>query len=101
MTKIVIDCLGGDNCPDACTEGSLKALKKFDDLHLILAGDEKTLSEKIKDAGELSSRIEIMHAPDVISGEEKPGESQEVAQQDDNAEDEAPEGVQEEVQVDG
>ncbi|MBQ7646265.1 MAG: phosphate acyltransferase PlsX [Clostridia bacterium] len=75
MTKIVIDCLGGDNCPGACVEGAITALGKFGDLQLILAGDEKEISEKLKASEgyeKVKDRIELLHAPEVITGEDKP-----------------------------
>ena len=73
--KLVIDCLGGDNSPGANVEGSLIALDRFPGLELILAGDEETLKKELEKHGagaDRLSRIDILHAPDVITGEDKP-----------------------------
>ena len=40
MIKILIDCFGGDHCPQAPVEGALAALQRIPDLHLMLTGDE-------------------------------------------------------------
>lgn len=78
MIKLIVDCFGGDHSPEANVEGALIALSRFDDLCLILTGDE----EKIKAAIDRccaenkkkydASRLEIVHAPDVVGCDEKP-----------------------------
>lgn len=72
MIKILIDCFGGDHCPEAPVNGAIAALKAHPDLHLMLTGDEtllrKELEGKVFDAG----RLEIIHAPEVIGSDEKP-----------------------------
>lgn len=72
MIKIIVDCFGGDHSPQANIDGSLSALDRFQDLYLILTGDrgviEANLEGKIYDA----SRLEIVHAPEVIGCDEKP-----------------------------
>ena len=77
MIKIALDCCGGDNSPEANVEGAFEALKKLPDLELVLAGDEKRIGELIEEnAGkygeELSERVTVVHAPDVIGCDEKP-----------------------------
>lgn len=72
MIKILIDCFGGDHCPEAPVNGAIAALKANPDLHLMLTGDEtllrKELEGKVFDAG----RLVIIHAPEVIGSDEKP-----------------------------
>ena len=72
MVKIVIDCFGGDRSPNANIDGALSALEIFDDLYIILTGDEKILSDYLKNRSYDKNRLEIVHAPDVISPEETP-----------------------------
>lgn len=72
MVKIAIDCFGGDKSPDANIEGSIKALKDYDDLYLILTGDEKTIREKLSGKGDFGDRLTVIDAPDVIGCDEKP-----------------------------
>ena len=70
--KIIIDCLGGDNSPNANVEGGLLALKQFSDLSLIFIGDEKGIREVLSGKEYDSSRVEIINAPEAVSGEDKP-----------------------------
>ena len=72
MIKIIVDCFGGDNSPEAQVEGSLTALDRFEDLSVILTGDETVLSDCLKDRKYGAGRIQIIHAPEVIGCDEKP-----------------------------
>ena len=70
--KIIVDCFGGDKSPSANVEGAVLALREHGDLELILTGDEKLIQSELDRLGCKSDRIEIIHAPDVITGEDKP-----------------------------
>ena len=70
--KIIVDCLGGDNSPSAHVQGILSALVKYPDLSVIAVGDQSVLSKEFSAMKDLASRVEIVHAPDVITGEDKP-----------------------------
>ena len=71
--KFVIDCLGGDQSPRANVEGALLGLQQFADLSVVLTGDEAQLDAALTKAGCTDrSRITIVHAPEAISGEDKP-----------------------------
>ena len=70
--KIIIDCFGGDKSPSANVEGAVRAVAEHDDLRLILTGDEKTIQTELDRLGYTGDRIEIVHAPEVITGEDKP-----------------------------
>ena len=72
MIKIIVDCFGGDRSPRAQVEGSLAALAKNPDLYLILTGDEALLKAELEGRSYDSSRLEIVHAPEVIGCDEKP-----------------------------
>ena len=72
MIKIIVDCFGGDHCPQAPVEGAVKALASFPDLYVILTGDEEILRGELQGKSYDSSRLEIVHAPQVISCNEKP-----------------------------
>lgn len=69
--KIAIDCQGGDNGPEACIDGALAALAEFPGLTVVLYGDENIIRQKLKDTP-FSERISIIHAPDSVSGEDRP-----------------------------
>ena len=70
--KIIIDCFGGDKSPGANVEGAVAALQDHSDLSLILTGDEKKIKEELSRLGYNGDRIETVHAPEVITGEDKP-----------------------------
>lgn len=70
--KLVIDCFGGDKSPSANIEGAILALKEHDDLSLVLTGDEEKIMAELARLGFEGERVEIVHAPDVITGEDKP-----------------------------
>ncbi|MBQ5434816.1 MAG: phosphate acyltransferase PlsX [Bacteroidales bacterium] len=72
MIKILVDCFGGDHCPEAPVAGALTALAANPDLYLILTGDEARLKAELAGKTYDSARLEIVHAPEVIGCDEKP-----------------------------
>ncbi len=72
--KFLIDCLGGDNSPGTNVSGALMGLEKYPDLSVVLLGDQAGIEAELKKAEQPvdRSRIEIVHAPGVITGEDKP-----------------------------
>lgn len=70
--KLIIDCFGGDNSPKANVDGAVKALGDFQDLNLVLTGDKDAIEDCLKDSDADLSRIEIVHAPQVIGCDERP-----------------------------
>ena len=72
MIKLLIDCFGGDHSPQAPVEGALRALAANPELHLLLTGDEATLKKALEGQAYDASRLDIIHAPEVIGCDEKP-----------------------------
>ena len=72
MIKLIVDCFGGDHCPQAPVEGALSAMAKNKDLYIILTGDEDILKKELEGKTYDASRLEIVHAPEVIGCDEKP-----------------------------
>ncbi|MBQ4280881.1 MAG: phosphate acyltransferase PlsX, partial [Spirochaetales bacterium] len=72
MIRIAVDCFGGDRSPQANIDGSLSALEKNKDLFVILTGDEAIIKENLSGKSYDSSRLEIVHAPAIITPDEKP-----------------------------
>lgn len=70
--KIIIDCFGGDKSPSANVKGALRALEEFSDLELILTGDEEQIRRELERCGYRGDRVTIVHAPEVITGDDKP-----------------------------
>ena len=70
---MIIDCLGGDNGARATVEGAIMALRKYDDISLILAGDEEEIRSILAEREQpVDERIEILHAPGIVDGNDKP-----------------------------
>ncbi len=72
MVKIAVDCFGGDHSPNANVVGAVEALKMHDDLYVVLTGDEQILNNELAALSYDKSRLEIVHAPKVISHDERP-----------------------------
>ena len=72
--KIIVDAFGGDNAPVEIIKGCAMAVQKFDDVEIILAGDEERINEVIESEGLARERMEIVHAPDVIEMSDHPTE---------------------------
>ena len=72
MIKIILDCYGGDHSPEANVDGALAALAAIPDLYLILSGDEPALRKLMEGRQYDASRIEFLHAPQVIGCDERP-----------------------------
>ena len=66
MIKIVVDAMGGDFAPQQQVLGSVAALNKDKDLHLILCGDEAQIKAVLADCKYDQSRLEIVHTTEVI-----------------------------------
>lgn len=67
MIKIGIDANGGDKGVDTTVLGSMMAIKKFNDIEIVLYGDE----EKIKPLLTDSTRISVVHTNKTLSMGEK------------------------------
>lgn len=70
--KVVVDAFGGDYAPSEIIDGCIKALNENPKLKLVLAGDKDQITEYLQKAMFASDRMEIVHAPDIITNEEQP-----------------------------
>lgn len=71
--KIGIDVLGGDFAPDVNIDGASLALKELpQDVKIVLLGDKDQIESSLSTFGLDSERIEIVHAPDVITMHDHP-----------------------------
>lgn len=72
--KIIIDAMGGDNAPAALVAGAVLAVQE-QDVDIVLVGDEAAIRRELAVCGGeelLGSRIEIRHAPQVVTMEDAP-----------------------------
>ena len=72
MIKIIVDCFGGDHCPQAPVQGALDAMAANPELYILLCGDESILQKELEGKSYDKDRLEIVHAPEVIGCDEKP-----------------------------
>ena len=75
MIKIVVDAYGGDNSPVVNVSGAVKALNEIDDMEIVLVGNQPELEKLLKEEKHDKQRLSIVHAPDVISCNDKPTEA--------------------------
>lgn len=74
--KIVLDCHGGDHSPTEILKGAMQALSYNNQLELVLCGDEGQLQALLAPHASLTAgRIQIVHAPDIITNNESPTEA--------------------------
>ena len=73
MIRIAIDAMGGDFAPEQQVKGAVLALKRNKDFVAVLCGDEeKVKAELAKYKGYDETRVEIVHAPEVITNDDIP-----------------------------
>ena len=70
--KIVVDAFGGDFAPFEIVAGAVKALQHNEDLNVVLVGDKDKITEILQELVFVSDRLEIVHAPDVVTMEDVP-----------------------------
>lgn len=75
MIKVVVDAYGGDNSPKVNVVGAVAALKEIENLEIVLVGNQPTLESLLQDEIYDKARLSIVHAPDVISCNDKPTEA--------------------------
>jgi phosphate acyltransferase len=66
--KMAIDAMGGDHAPKEIILGTMKAVEQFEDIEIVLYGDEKQIREYLVD----HARISIVHTEEVILGTDEP-----------------------------
>ncbi len=70
--KIVLDCFGGDLCPQSAIDGALLAVEENEGLHITLCGDEKVIADYLKNKVYDLQKISILNAPEVITNDDVP-----------------------------
>lgn len=73
MATIALDAMGGDFGPEVVIPAAVHVVKKFNDIHIILVGDERRLHDCAKQYGiDLDKHFEIHHASQVVEMDEDP-----------------------------
>ena len=72
LPRIAIDAMGGDEGVRVMIEGAALARRRHDRFKFLLVGDEERIRSALEAHPNLRAASEILHAPDVVSGDEKP-----------------------------
>ena len=73
---ISLDAMGGDFGPKVIVPAALNALKKHDDMNLILVGDQATIEHELEQASSSQSdRLKIHHATQIVEMNEPPAQA--------------------------
>lgn len=72
MIRIAIDAMGGDFAPKEQVKAAVDALKNDGDFIAVLCGDEEKIKAELSAYKYDTSRIEIVHAPEVITNDDVP-----------------------------
>ena len=70
--KILVDVLGGDKAPKAVLEGAVSALKKEEDLTLVLVGPKNEIEKAMNDASISKERYEVIHSETCVLNTDHP-----------------------------
>ncbi|HPQ96130.1 MAG: phosphate acyltransferase PlsX [Thiothrix sp.] len=71
--RIALDAMSGDHGLSAVVPAALAALKDFDDVHLILVGDERQIRDAMTQHGAgKPERLQVRHASEVVAMDELP-----------------------------
>ncbi|MFC7784405.1 MULTISPECIES: phosphate acyltransferase PlsX [unclassified Rossellomorea] len=66
--KLAVDAMGGDHAPKEIVLGVKRALKEFNDIEVLLFGDENQIKQYITPV----DRLTIVHTDEVIEGTDEP-----------------------------
>jgi len=75
LPRIAVDAMGGDEGVRVMVEGAALARRRHDRFKFLFAGDSKRIEAALASHPNMRSASEILHADDVISGEDKPGQA--------------------------
>ncbi|MCL2717945.1 MAG: phosphate acyltransferase PlsX [Lachnospiraceae bacterium] len=70
--NVALDAMGGDNAPREIVKGALLAVGECDNVKVYLTGDKELIEKELRGQAYDTSRIEIVHAAEVIETAEPP-----------------------------
>ncbi len=70
--RVVIDVMGSDAGSKTMVKGAAMALEKYEELSLLLVGDETEIRQAAEEYKMDMSRVEIMHAEEVVTNYDSP-----------------------------
>ena len=75
LPRIAIDAMGGDEGVRVMVEGAALARRRHDRFQFLLVGDESRIKQALENHPNLRAASEILHADDVITGDDKPSQA--------------------------
>ncbi|HEX2793193.1 MAG TPA: phosphate acyltransferase, partial [Croceicoccus sp.] len=72
LPRIALDAMGGDHGVRVMIEGAALARRRHDRFKFLLVGDEERIKSALENHPNLRGASEILHAPEAVSGDEKP-----------------------------
>ncbi|MDR7104065.1 phosphate acyltransferase PlsX [Croceicoccus sp. BE223] len=72
LPRIALDAMGGDHGVRVMIEGAALARRRHDRFKFLLVGDEERIKNALDNHPNLRGASEILHAPEAVSGDEKP-----------------------------
>ncbi|MCQ2437454.1 MAG: phosphate acyltransferase PlsX [Clostridia bacterium] len=72
MYVVALDAMGGDKGPEEVAEGAVRAVRKYKDVKVLLAGDINRLKPVVDAAADVADRLEIIPTTQVIEMDEAP-----------------------------
>lgn len=72
MIKIAVDAMGGDYAPGEMVRGAVEALKKKDQVTVILVGQKDKIAKELEQYTYPADKLSIVHASEVIETGEPP-----------------------------
>ncbi len=72
LVKVALDAMGGDNAPVEIVKGAVEAVAACDNLKVYAVGDETAVKAELAKYTYDQSRIEVVHASEVIETAEPP-----------------------------
>ena len=72
ITKVALDAMGGDNAPAEMVKGAVDAVAKEKSIQVFLVGKEDIIQKELEKYTYDKTRIQIVHAPEVIETAEPP-----------------------------
>ncbi len=72
LPRIAVDAMGGDEGVRVMIEGAALARRRHERFKFLLVGDEARIKDALEHHPNLRSASEILHAADVVSGDERP-----------------------------
>ncbi|MBO9714162.1 phosphate acyltransferase PlsX [Sphingomonas sp.] len=74
-SRIAVDAMGGDEGIAVMLAGVAAARRRYEGMQFYLVGDEERIREGLKSHPNLTAASEIVHAPGVVSADDKPSQA--------------------------